>query len=259
MFKIDQFAYSNNLRGVHPLEKFSFAMLTMLVCVLFGELVTSLAVLAVMTVSIIMLAKVNWRFFLKLFSLPCGFLLVGIVAILVSFSLQPVNFLYALKIGKLYIGIQAEGLELAGKLFFKALGAVSCLYFLALTTPMTEIIMVLRKFKIPVLFLELMELIYRFIFVLLETAGKIHLAQNSRWGYSSFRSSYRSLGILICNLFARAFWRSKISFIALNSRGYTGHIKVLQPQYTVSRKNIFLIVVVDSLLLLLGLSGRGLI
>ncbi|MBZ4688146.1 MAG: cobalt/nickel transport system permease protein [Clostridia bacterium] len=259
MFKIDHFAYSNNLRAVHPLEKFLFAIITMLLCLIFGDIITSLAVLALMSGCVIMLAGINWRLYVKLLTLPLSFLLVGIVAIIVSLSLQPVDFLYGFNIGRLYIGIQSGDPYVAGRLFFKALGAVSCLYFLALTTPMTEIFTVLRKFKVPPLFIELMELIYRFIFVLLETAGKIHLSQNSRWGYASFKSSYRSLGILLSNLFARAYWRSKISFTALLSRGYTGNINVLQPEYNTSMKNICLIAVVDILLLLLGLYGRGII
>ena len=46
---------------------------------------------------------------------------------------------------------------------FKALGAVSALYMMTLTTPLSEIIAVLRKAHIPKLIIELMNMIYRYI------------------------------------------------------------------------------------------------
>ena len=58
----------------------------------------------------------------------------------------------------------------------------SCLYFLALSTPMTDILNELRKLRIPALLLELMMLTYRFIFVLLEIASSILTPRNPGWG-----------------------------------------------------------------------------
>ena len=47
---------------------------------------------------------------------------------------------------------------------------------------MTDILEVLRKMRLPALLIELMMLIYRFIFLLLETASAIMTAQESRLG-----------------------------------------------------------------------------
>ena len=79
------------------------------------------------------------------------------------------------------------------------------LYFLALTTPMTEIITVLHKLKVPVIITELMVLIYRFIFVFMETATTIRRAQLSRSGYVSMKSSFRSLSRLSSALLGEVF------------------------------------------------------
>ncbi len=50
-----------------------------------------------------------------------------------------------------------------------------------------------------------MSLIYRFIFVLMETADTMVIAQSSRLGYSSIISGYRSLGVLVSSVFIRSY------------------------------------------------------
>ncbi|MBO8168270.1 MAG: cobalt ECF transporter T component CbiQ [Thermoanaerobacteraceae bacterium] len=259
MFKIDHFAYTNRLKAVHPAEKFGFAMITLSLCVGLNSLPVSVATLTIMSFAVVVLAGTPWRFYVKLLTLPLGFLLMGIVAVVFSVSSVAAGYLWGFHLAGVYVGVTEDSLYFAVQLFFKVLGAVSCLYFLALTTPLTDILQVLRKLRVPPLFLELMMLIYRFIFVLLETAGRIHLSQSSRWGYATITASYRSLAGLIANLFARAYWRSQVSFHALLSRGYTGRLEVLESDYRLSWKNITVITAVDMLLAVFGLYGRGII
>ncbi len=257
MFRIDQFAYNNSLSAVNPVEKIAFAVITLAIGIAFDTVLVPLTVFLLMSVSTIFLARVSAVFYLRLLSLPFTFLLVSMAAVIFNISLTPFNYLFGGAWGPVYIGISAESLRQAVQLLFKALGAVSCLYFLALTTPMTEIINTLRKLKVPVLFLELMILIYRFIFLLLDTAGKIHLSQSSRWGYASIKTSYRSMAVLIANLFSRAYWRSQSSYQALLSRGYSGDMKFLGVKYSWSYRNLMLILIIEAALLSLGLCGRA--
>ena len=77
-----------------------------------------------------------------------------------------------------------------------AMSAVSSMYFLAVSTPVTDVLGVLRKIRVPSLFLELMLLIYRFIFVLLGTAEGIMTAQKCRMGNRDLRTGIRSFGMM---------------------------------------------------------------
>lgn len=61
----------------------------------------------------------------------------------------------------------------AGNLVLKALGAVSALYMMTLTTPLSEIIAVLRKAHVPKLIIELMNMIYRYIFIMIDTHSRM--------------------------------------------------------------------------------------
>ena len=83
----------------------------------------------------------------------------------------------------------------------------------------------------PKLIVELMGLIYRFIFVLLETADTMITAQNSRLGYSSLSAGFRSLGTLVSTLFIRSYKRSDELYTALEARGYDGDLNVLEETF----------------------------
>ena len=87
----------------------------------------------------------------------------------------------------------------------KCFGAVSCMYFLSLTTPMVDLFTLLRKSIIPNFIIEIAELIYRYIFVLFDVSHRIHTAQDARLGYCNLRVSYHSTAQLASNLFIRSF------------------------------------------------------
>ncbi len=259
MFKIDQYAYANRLGAVHPAEKFAFAVVTMIVCIVFSSMLTSLAVILLMSFITVRRAGIPGRFYLKLLSIPLSFLVVSVVTIAFTVSRETYQFIYGFTVWNLHLGITARDLDVAVNLFFKSLGAVSCLYFLSLTTSMVEIMSVLKRIRVPLLFIELMGLVYRFVFVLMETAGQIHTAQSARWGYASFRNSYRSLGQLISNLFIKSYHRSQMLFTALLARCYTDELNVIEPGYPVSAKNVLMIVLVELALVAMSLfTGGGL-
>lgn len=250
MLNIDGFAYNNRLRQVHPLEKAAFAFMTMFLCLGFSLPVISCLVILLMVFAIVGLAGIPVKVYFRLMLLPFSFLLIGILTIAVSVSAQGLGAgrLAGLTISGITVGITYNGLVTAGGLFLKSLGAVSCLYFLSLTTPAVEIAAVMRKLRFPALFIELTDLIYRFIFVMQAIAGEIYTSQSSRWGYASVKNSTNSLGQLTAALFVKALHRSQTLFTALSSRGYNGQVNVLTPEFSVSVNNIFLIAIIESAL-----------
>ncbi len=258
MFQIDHHAYSNRLFSVHPGEKMAFALTTMIICLAFSSVPTSLAVTLLMAGAVVFYAGVPWRFYLKLMTVPASFLFIGVITVAVSISATPEGDLFGFTLGRSSVGVNHRDLIVAVQLFLKSLGAVSCLYFLALTTPVVEIISTLRKIRVPALFIELMSLIYRFVFVLAETADKIYTAQSSRLGYRTLRAGYLSLGQLMANLFTRSHHRSQMLFTTLSARCYTGEIRVLEAEYPVSVRNVIIIVILEILLVTLGLVVQGL-
>jgi len=228
----------------------------MVICITSPTIITPLVILALMAGGIIFTAKIPAKVFFKLLLIPLSFLLISVVTIAFSVSTTSSGFWLAQNLNDFTIGIRYPDLVKAVHLFLKSLGAVSCLYFLALTTPITELITLLHRIKVPFIITELMVLIYRFIFVFLDTAITIRRAQSSRIGYVSMKSTYRSLSQLFSALLGKMFLKSRILYDTMSARGYTGEIKVLTPKYPVNLKNYCIIVVLEVPLILLNLLWR---
>lgn len=256
MINIDSYAYSNNFKKIHPGEKSLFAVMTMAVCLTSSTVIPPLIVLTLMAGVIILKAGIPARFFFQLMLVPLSFLLLSVVTIAFSISTNPQGFWIAQTVSGVTIGIRYPDMITAIQLFLRSLGAVSCLYFLALTTPMTEIITVLHRLKVPAIITELMMLTYRFIFVLMETAITIHRAQSSRSGYVSLKVSYRSLSRLFSALLGKVFVKSQELYNAMAARCYMGEIRVLTKKYPVSLRNYMLIAGLELPLILFNLLGR---
>lgn len=235
MFNIDRYAYSSKLKEIDPMEKLVFALLTMGVCLWADSVAVSVCVLLIMAWLSVRFGRIPGSVFAKLMLLPGAFLVTGVITVAFGVSSSSADFLIGFSAGGMHVGILKAGAGQAVHLFFRALGATSCLYFLSLSTPVVDLVSALKRLKCPQLLLELMSLIYRFIFVLIETADTMYLAQSARLGYSRLGSGYRSLGALASTLFIRAYKRSDELYTALESRGYDGDLRVLEEPVQKSR------------------------
>ena len=256
MLLIDKLSYRSKLRYVNASEKLLYAVATLALCVISRSVRTAVPVFAVNMVLTVWKGGIPLsRYmiplsrYMKLLLIPAAFLIVGTAAIVVNVSAVPLDA-FAFPAGNFYITGSRAGLWQALKICLTALAAVSCLYFLALNTVMTDILGALRKLKVPALLIELMLLIYRFIFVLSETASAIRVSQNSRLGNRNLRTGIRSFGAMGTALFILALKRSNALYDAMESRCYDGTIRVLSKEYPAKASEITWIIVYEAVLLL---------
>ena len=171
-------------------------------------------------------AKIPGRFYLKLFWYPIIIIALTCVIIALFFGYQEplteVNLL-----GLRWV-IFKDGITLSLNIFFRVLGGLSTQFFLVLTTPMTSILLILRKAHIPQVLIETSLLVYRYIFVFIEVMETMHIAQELRLGYSGWLKKLRSTSLLMGNLFIRTLEQGERTFTAMNARGYDGNIHVLE-------------------------------
>ena len=100
----------------------------------------------------------------------------------------------------------------------RSIAAISCLLFLALTTPMASLLILLRRMRVPAGVVDLMSLTYRFLFLFMETLQVMTRAQASRLGYGTLRRAYRSLAMLTVSFFGRVLDRVRRLETGLASR-----------------------------------------
>lgn len=251
MINIDKYAYISKLKDIDPMEKLAFALLTLFVCLWANAIIISITVLLIMTWSTIYQGGIPGTVYFKLLLIPMSFLILGVLAIVIEIALQPHGFLGSIQLFNMYLGVSKAGLFSATQLFFRALGAVSCLYYLSLNTPMIDVMSALSRLKCPKLLVEMMSLIYRFIFIFIATAETMVIAQSSRLGYSRVISGYRSLGSLISSIFIRSYLQADKMYTSLESRGYDGELNVLEQHRRYSLKGYLKILGINGLLVVL--------
>lgn len=252
MLLIDKLSYQSKLRYVNASEKLVYALLTLVLCVLSRSVKVAVLVFAVNGVLTVGKGGIPLFRYIKLLMIPLAFLAAGTAAVMINVSRTPMDA-FALPAGEWYITGSCEGIRRGLRLCVTALSAVSSLYFLSLNTVMTDILCACRKLHFPSLLTELMLLIYRFIFVLFETASSITVSQQSRLGNRSFKTRIRSFGKLGSSLFILALKRSGALYDAMESRCYDGSIRVLSREQPAKAGEIAVIALYGAALVLVWL------
>lgn len=242
------------------MEKFILAMGMMLFSLIVRDLFVSISVFIISS-TVILAAKIPWKYYFTLLLLPMTFLLAGTFPIMINVtdSMTVIDgVVWNFYVDQLQIYFSDSSIKTAAQLFVVSFSGVSCLYLLILTTPFVEILYLLNRLKISPLFIELVAFTYRFIFIFLDTSREIYQAQASRFGYHSFRNSIQSLGLLVSALMLKSFQKAKQLHIAVESRGGYGDFTVIEKNYTVSIRNWGFILITFSYLFFLFVFHGGL-
>ena len=251
--RIDTFAYSNRWRHVHPGEKGLFVLLCLISSLLSKTPLVPLVIGAVMAAITLLGARIPWKEYFRLAILPVAFLLWSCLALAVNFS-EGEMLLAKFTPLNLTISLSQPSINQAELAFSRALGATLSLLFLALTTPMTEIMSLLRSLGTPKLLIELMTITYRQLFIFFEIVCQIRAAQEARLCYASTRRSMKSLAGLLGNVLLRSVNRARQNHQGLLARGYDSELQFLSPSRTGSLRNLIAASSVGALFIILALA-----
>ena len=245
--QIDSLAYTNRLRGLPPSHKLSFAIALLILSLVSGAMV-QLSIGLWLAVWIVIYAGIPGKLYLRLLSLPLMFLLTSLPALAMGAvagdRIPAIGWDiwqgWGISTGTFYLYVSCTGIYQVSLLFARAFASTSCMYFILLTVPFTEILQILRQLRCPELVTELLLLMYRFIFSLLAIADELWIAQNSRCGYRTWKRGMHSLSILIGQLLQRTLENYRQVSLSLASRGFNGKLRVWHSYpYKPSRRYIF--------------------
>ncbi|MBD2726527.1 cobalt ECF transporter T component CbiQ [Nostoc sp. FACHB-892] len=240
--QIDTLAYTNRLRWLAPEQKLLFAIALLIIAAFSHSLVQVLIAVWMSTWTIIY-AGIPSKIYFKLVYVATLFWLTSLPALVINgvnisnLHLVQTDSVAGLDIGSYYVYISIHGIEQGFMILTRAIASVSCLYFIMLTIPFTELLQVLRRVGFPVLLTDLLLLMYRFIFILLNTSAELWIAQQARGGYCSFNIGMKSLALLIGQLLKRTIENYRQVSLSLASRGFNGEFKVWHPhRYHLSKR-----------------------
>lgn len=254
MIALEYTAYASPLKKKHPIEKMMYAFIPLILNIILQNSLTSLFIFGVMVFMTLVYGKVSSVFYLKLLSIPFGFLLSSVIVILCTIAFQPLHrALVQFSIGPFYIGIFEESIKSAVTLFVVSLSSVSCLYFLLLTTTIQSFLYGLKVCKTPDILLDLIALTYRFIFVFLETSKTIFLAQQSRLANRTFVGFIKSLALLVSALFVKVIHDSKELQFSMDARSVSEYHVIFSEQYIYERSSVVIVLLLTGSIVLFHL------
>ncbi|MFH1485912.1 MAG: cobalt ECF transporter T component CbiQ [Chloroflexota bacterium] len=232
MHIIDRYAYHSRLRALEPKHKAVLALLVMVLCLALDRPAVGLLAAGCMWGLASFWAGVPVMVFGRLLLAQGLFLLLAVSSVAVNLSTAPQEgSLWSASLGPLWLGSNPTSVDTAARLATRALGCAAAMNFLALTTPLVDLIDLMRRSRLPLPLIDLMTLVYRFIFTLLDRLNQMHTAQDSRLGYVNLRRGMASAGVLAARLFVEAYRHSQRLQTALESRGYHGDLKVLPSRH----------------------------
>ncbi len=233
MSPVDRTAHLNRWRNRALAEKALLSLGMLLPTIALPPFPAAVLVAVAMTVAALIGARVPWRLWLGVGFAPMGFAVTGALSLVVQW-------------GDNGLSLAPHGIEDAAALLLRSWAGVSCLLFLSLTTPATDLIGGLRKLGIPAELAEIALLVYRFVFQLADIAAAMHASQAARLGHVGWKRRLRSLGLLAANLMPRAFDRAHRLEIGLAARGWQGEMRVLSPKRPLSAVALGLILLSEA-------------
>ena len=223
---LEDIAQKNGLREVNTYLKLMAGLGAILLCLLSTSYLPPLFIAALLTGAILFLARVEAKTYAELFILPLWFAVMSIAGIILITGGQTIFWRWDIMPG-LSLSITRESINQGMLVFCRVIGGMSALCFISLTTPMTDIFTAFRQCRVPEPVIDLMMIIYRTIFILMDQVIQIYHAQIMRLGYSTYRESIKSFATL-CGAAFIASWDAGDDLIrAMDARCYDGRFALL--------------------------------
>jgi cobalt/nickel transport system permease protein len=127
------------------------------------------------------------------------------------------------------VGLTQQGLTSAGLLVMRVATSISLVVLLTLTTPWPRLLAALRGLFVPQLFVLVIGMAYRYIFVLLASVEEMYVSRKARTVRTSrdTKAGRRFVGATAGALFGKAHALSEEVHHAMIARGFTGEAKSL--------------------------------
>ena len=170
-------------------------------------------------------AKIPPRVFAIIMVVPLAFIIIGVITIAISVGGAPSDA-DLFRVGP--FSATAASLGHAGTVLGRSLGSTSAMLLLAMTTPMVDLLTWGRRLRIPDVLLEIASLIYRMLFLLLESVVGVREAQHNRLlGSAPRRQRWKATADGIGSILTRAWQRAERMDAGLAARGYENALVTL--------------------------------
>ena len=211
------------LQGVDPRAKLGMFLIVVLAVGFTNSVLVLIGVYAVLLAAA-RASRLPFDFFVKRVWLGVPFF-AGLVVIPALF-LVPGPRLFAVDLGPFALALSQPGVA-GAILFVTRVGvSVSLAVLLVMTTPWADLLKSLRAIHVPQIFVLILSMTYRYIFLFLHTMNGLFLARKSRIvARTSGAEQRRWIAGSMGNLTSRSFKMSNDVYAAMMARGFSGEMR----------------------------------
>jgi cobalt/nickel transport system permease protein len=230
MFSDDLSAQDGLLQRVDPRVKI-VSLLGLLVATAFLRNVPALITMYALTLVLAVASRLPLGFFVKRVWLFIP-IFTGIIVIPAMFSfITPGHIILPLWTWHGDpVGITAQGLQAAGLIVMRVATSVSLVVLMTVTTPWMKLLAALRALMVPKIFILIIGMAYRYIFLLLNSVTDMYTARKSRSvgnTQADVKQGQRFVTASAGAIFGKSHALSEEVHMAMVSRGYTGNARTL--------------------------------
>ncbi len=242
--RIEQAAYLSRWRPISPAAKGLFALGGLIAAFAAPTPGGALAVAALLLAVTCLAAGIPAPLYLRVATAPLVFLALSSLSLAVSLGNT--------EAGNLSLTMAPDaGLQMA-RVGSRSLGGLAAMLLLILTTPLPDLIALLRGLKTPELLLDMMVLGYRMLSVFTTAVRDTLTAQSARLGYATRRLAWRSLAMLVANLAVQVWQRARALHVAAQARNNDGPLRFVSRSFPHARCDCTLAMAAGTLLIMIG-------
>jgi cobalamin biosynthesis protein CbiM/cobalt ECF transporter T component CbiQ len=219
---VGEVAYMSRAKDWPPLGKLALSLALLLASLLATSALIPLVALAIGIGLLYYSTRLRLPRVLVFAALE-GLAIFAISALIIAFLTQGNGTpLFTLSIGSFSLSLYSEGASLGAMIFLRACAGLSVMLFFATSTPIPHLAYALRSLKVPTYIAELMVLVYRYAFLLLEQMDTMYTAAQCRIGFRGTKNKFRTTGKLAVGMFIRSMEVADRSEMALQCRNFRG-------------------------------------
>ena len=257
--QMDALAYSSRMLNWAPLGKLLLVIVVLIANVMTDSVVTAFAVLAIGLV--LMAYSTNMRIpFMLAVAIGEAILILIVACGIISINGDPsepciwrADFLW------LDLYMTADSFNQAWLVMIRAVAGITVMMAFATSTPIPHLAQALRQIRIPDEICEIVVLIYRYAFLLLERMDTMWSAASSRLGFSGFRRTMKTTASIAVGIFTSSMNLADKAQVSLECRGYRGYFPIWNRPKKAGFGWVALAVVVFVLLYVVGRYTEGVV
>jgi cobalt/nickel transport system permease protein len=220
MLAIDEVANASPARSWPPLGKLMLALALLIASLASSSLVAPLIVLII---GMALLSYSTAFRFPRIITLAIldGLAVVAVGALIIA-VVTPGAPMYSLPLGPWAIVLTDAGVDRAVLVLLRSLAGISVMLFFATSTPIPHLAHAMRSLRLPREVSELVILVYRYTFLVLEQSERMFIAAQCRLGTRGLKNSLRTFSRIAVGMFTHSIDTAERAQTALYCRDFRG-------------------------------------